>query len=158
MLDYFGVKSVEEVLHKYTAREPYPPEHINGLAPLLLDEAEAGDVLARQIVQEHGRALGNYAIVAARRVGLEGTPFALVLAGGVLRHPSPLLADAIIARVRTTSPEVRPTRYRFEPIIGVLFTALEAAEVAIDDALLGKLIPTIPAPTLFATALASLAP
>jgi len=151
ILDYFGLNTVEEILHKYTAREPYPPEHIDGLAPLLLDEAEAGDLLARQIVQEHGRALGNYAIVAARRVGLEGTPFRLVLAGGVLRHPSTLLADTIIERVRTTSPEVRPTRSRFEPIVGVLFSALEAAGVAVNDELLARLIPTMPSSELFAT-------
>lgn len=151
VLDYFGLNSVEEILHKYTAREPYPPEHIDGLAPLLLDEAEAGDLRARQVVQEHGWALGNYAIVAARRVGLEGTPFSLVLAGGVLRHPSTLLADTIVARVQTTSPEVRPTRCRFEPIVGVLFSALEAAGVAIDDALLARLIPTMPSSELFAT-------
>jgi uncharacterized MnhB-related membrane protein len=46
---------------------------------------------------------------------------------------------------------MQPPRYPFESIIGVLFTALEAAEVAIDDVLLGKLIPT--APALFATVL-----
>ncbi len=151
ILDYFGLNTVEEILHKYTAREPYPPEHIDGLAPLLLDEAEAGDLLARQIVQEHGRALGNYAIVAARRVGLEGTPFRLVLAGGVLRHPSTLLADTIVERVRTTSPDARPTRSRFEPIVGVLFSALEAAGVAVNDELLARLIPTMPSSELFAT-------
>src|SRR5947199_8384819 len=95
--------------------------------------------------------LGHYALAAARRVGIEGTAFTLVLAGGVLRHPSSLLADAIIQKVQTTSPQVRPTRYRFEPIIGVLFTALEAANVVIDDALLANLIPTMPAPALFAT-------
>ncbi|MBV9229734.1 MAG: hypothetical protein JOZ18_10510, partial [Chloroflexi bacterium] len=66
-----------------------------------------------------------------------------------------LLADAIIERVRVTSPEVRPMRYRFEPIVGVLFAALEAAGGTIDDVLLGKLIPTIPASTLFATALSN---
>ena len=151
ILDNFGLNSVEEILHKYTAREPYPPEHIDGLAPLLLDEAEGGDLLARQIVLEHGRALGNYAIVAARRVGLKGTPFSLVLAGGVLRHPSTLLADTIIERVRTTSRGVRPTRSRFEPIVGVLFSALEAAGVAVNDELLARLIPTMPSSELFAT-------
>lgn len=155
VLDFFGVETVEEVLHLLTGRGKQPAVGIGHLAPVLLDEAEAGDSLARQIVEEHGRALGNYALAAARFVGIEGTPFTLVLAGGVLRHPSALLADAIIERVRTTSPEVRPTRYPFEPIIGVLFTALEAAEVAIDEALLEKLIPTIPAPTLFATAVHS---
>jgi N-acetylglucosamine kinase-like BadF-type ATPase len=155
VMNYFGLHSVEEILHKYTAREPHPTEHLDGLAPLLLDEADAGDLMARQIVQEHGRALGNYAIVAARRVGLEGNPFSLVLAGGVLRHSSTLLADTIVARVQTTSPEVRPTRSRFEPIVGVLFSALEAADVTIDDALLARLIPTMPSSKLFATHLST---
>ena len=153
VLDFFHLQTVEEVLHLLTSRLVHSSMNIGYLAPALLDEAQAGDAAARQIVEEHGNALGNYALVAARFVGIEGTAFRLVLAGGVLRHPSQLLADAIIARVRTTSPDVQPTRYRFEPIIGVLFTALEAAEVAINDVLLNNLIPTIPAPTLFATAM-----
>ena len=153
VLDFFHLPTVEEVLHLLTSRLKQPTINLGYLAPILLDEAQAGDAAARQIVEEHGTALGNYALVAARFVGLEGTAFRLVLAGGVLRHPSPLLADAIIARVRITSPDVQSVRYRYEPIIGVLFTALEAAEVAINDALLENLIPSIPAPSLFATVL-----
>ncbi len=129
------------------------PENVDQLTPILLDEAQAGDRVAMRIVQEHGWALGDYALAAARRVGIEGTAFTLVFAGGVFRHPSSLLADAIIERVRTTSPAVQPTRCRFEPIIGVLFTALEAAGGAVNDALLEKLIPTIPDTTLFSTIL-----
>jgi len=153
VLNFFQRNTVEEVLHLFTSRVERSPNNIDRLAPLLLDEAQAGDVVARQIVREHGWILGQYALAAARRVGIERTAFTLVLAGGVLRHSSTLLADAIIESVRTTSPAVRPTRCRFEPIIGVLFSALEAATVAIDDDLLGKLIPTIPPSTLFSTAL-----
>lgn len=152
-LEYFDLDSVEEMLHLFTGRVQRPAKRIDGLTRFLLDEAEAGDVVARQIVQEHGRALGNYAVVAARLVGLEGTPFSLVLAGGVLRHPSTLLADTIVERVQLTSPEVRPTRSRFEPIIGVLFSALEAAGTTIDEELLERLVPTIPSSELFATEL-----
>jgi hypothetical protein len=140
------------MLHLYTGRDMIMPKPLDGLTRYLLDEAAAGDELARQLVLEHGRGLGNYAVVGARFVGLEGTPFTLVLAGGVLRHPSTLLPETIIERVRTTSPEVRPIRCRFEPVIGVLFSALEAAGIAIDEALLRRLDPTIPAPELFATA------
>jgi hypothetical protein len=113
----------------------------------------AGDAAARKIVRDHGCALGEYARIAARKVGIEGTPFPLVLAGGVLRHPSTLLPDTIIESVQITSPDVRPTRGRFEPVIGALFTALEAGGVTIDDALLGRLAPTIPPSDLFATTL-----
>jgi N-acetylglucosamine kinase-like BadF-type ATPase len=150
-LDYFGLDSVEEMLHLFTGRVQRPAKQLDGLTRFLLDEAEMGDVVAHQIVQEHGRALGNYAVVAARFVGLEGTPFSLVLAGGVLRHPSTLLANTIVERVQLTSPEVRPTRCRFEPIVGVLFSALEAAGMTIDDALLERLVPTLPSSELFAT-------
>ena len=154
-LDFFGLKTVEEVLHLFTRRVNPLLKVSDGLTKILLDEAHKGDLVACHIVQEHGNALGNYALAAARHVGIDGTSFTLVLAGGVFRHHSPLLADTIIARVRTTSPEVRPTRCRFEPIVGVLFTALEAAEVAVDDALLEKLVPTIPAPAMFTTTLES---
>ena len=152
-LDYFGLDSVEEMLHLFTGRIQRPAKQIDGLTRFLLDEAEAGDEVARQIVQEHGQALGDYAVVASRFVGLEGTPFSLVLAGGVLRHPSTLLADTIIKRVQLSSPEVRSKRSRFEPIIGVLFSALETAGITIDEELLVRLVPTLPSSEFFATTL-----
>lgn len=151
VLTFFHMQTVEELLHAFTRRERRFASDISLLTPLLLDEADAGDMVAREIIQEHGRALGNYAQVAARRVGIEQLPFSLILSGGVFHHPSTLLADAIIERVRQTSPAVQPIRSHFEPIIGVLFSALEAAEVMIDDALLEKLTSTIPEPTLFST-------
>jgi N-acetylglucosamine kinase-like BadF-type ATPase len=151
VLTFFHVQTVEELLHAFTRRERRLASNTSHLTPLLLDEADAGDMVARDIIQEHGKALGSYAQVAARRVGIEQLPFSLILSGGVFRHPSTLLADAIIERVRETSPAVQPIRSRFEPIIGVLFSALEAAGVAINDTLLERLTPTIPAPTLFST-------
>jgi len=151
VLDFFHLESVEEMLHLFTSRAKRTPSRVDQLTPILLDEAQAGDSVASRVVQEHGRALGNFALAAARQVGIEGTTFTLVLAGGVFRHPSTVLEQAIIERVRSTSPDVRPTYCRFEPVIGVLFTALEAAGGVVDGALLDKLIPTIPDPALFST-------
>jgi N-acetylglucosamine kinase-like BadF-type ATPase len=151
VLKYFGLNTVEEVLHYLTAREQtiHQRHMIGGLTPMLLDEAEAGDGVALNIVQGHGQALGRIAQVAARRVGIEGMAFPLVLAGGVLRHPSSLLPDAITEQLRTTSPEVQPVRSRFEPVIGVLFSALEEAGVTIDDTIIERVTSTIPDAALF---------
>ncbi|GHO91966.1 N-acetylglucosamine kinase [Reticulibacter mediterranei] len=151
VLKYFGLNTVEEVLHYLTAREQTILKHhvIGGLTPMLLDEAKVGDGVALNIVQGHGRALGRIAQVAARRVGIEGTAFPLVLAGGVLRHPSSLLPDAITEQLRTTSPEVQPVRSRFEPVIGVLFSALEEAGVTINDTVIERVTSTIPDAALF---------
>ncbi|MBX5459041.1 MAG: hypothetical protein IRZ31_19275 [Thermogemmatispora sp.] len=153
VLAYFDARSVEEVLHRLTARLPQEQETrpLSGLAAALLDEAEAGDGVARRLVRKHGSALGDFANVAAQRVGLEGQSFPLVLAGGVLRHPSPLLAEAIIARVHSRSPQAQPTRPRFEPVVGVLFSALELADQRIDEQLISRLLPTLPPASFFDT-------
>jgi hypothetical protein len=74
-----------------------------------------------------------------------------VLAGGVLRHPSRLLADALIERVRASAPEVRSVASRFELAVGALFLALEAVGVPVDAPVLERLVPTLPPASLFAT-------
>jgi len=154
VLDFYGrlgVADVEDVLRLFTAREGAPPRDVYRLAPVLLDEAQRGDATARRIVRDQGSGLGDYALAAARRVGVEGTPFTLVLTGGVLREPSSLLMEAIIARVRTTSPRARPVQSRFEPAVGALLLALEAAGITIDEPLLETLTATLPPPSYFAT-------
>lgn len=154
ILEFFHVETVEEVLHLFSSRSPRPVGQVKYLAPLLLDEAQAGDSVALSIVREHGRALGQYAQAAARRVGIEATPFTLVLAGGVFRHPCTVLPDMIIDCVYTTSPEIRPIRCRFEPVVGVLLEALEAINKPINDNLLARLEATLPPSSLFMTATA----
>ncbi len=151
ILDAYEQSSVEEVLHLFTSRLGPWPGNAGQLARVLLDEAERGDATARRIVEVHGAALGDYALAAARRVGIAETPFTLVLAGGVLRHPSPLLSAALVARVRAASPGVQPVDSRFEPAVGTLFMALEQAGVSVDEALVERLLPTLPPAALYAT-------
>lgn len=151
VLDALHVGSVEEALHLFTSRNSRPHRDLAYLTPILLDEAQAGDEVAQRIVRRQGSLLGQFALAAARQVGIEGTSFALVFAGGVFRHPSPLLAEVVTQTVRTVSPYVRPMRCRFEPILGVLFSALEAAGMMIDESLIAKLLPTLPSAALFST-------
>jgi N-acetylglucosamine kinase-like BadF-type ATPase len=148
VLEYFGVQSVEEVLHLYHNRLRPAPVSVDHVTPILLDEAHAGDQVARRVVLEHGAALGDIAIAAARHVGIEETSFPLVLAGGVFRHPTTLLEEAIVERVGQVSPEVRPVRSPHEPIVGVLLEALVAAGAAIDEALQSRLLASVPASEL----------
>ena len=151
VLAFFGAASVTELLHHFTARGNTKPQHVRHLARLLLDEAENGDATARQIVLVHGAALGEYAALAARRVGIEHTPFTLVLTGGVLRHPSRLLADALVDRVRATSPEARPVNSRFEPVVGAVLLALESAGITVNSAVIARLAASLPSGAFFAS-------
>jgi N-acetylglucosamine kinase-like BadF-type ATPase len=150
LLQHYGCERVGQVLHSHTGRGVTTPD-VGKLARLLLDEAARGDATACRIAVDQGQALGDYALAAARQVGLVGTPFTLVLAGGVLRHPARLLAETLAARVRVAEPDVRVVDSRFEPAVGALFLALDAAGVTIDEPLLARLTATLPPAALFAT-------
>jgi N-acetylglucosamine kinase-like BadF-type ATPase len=117
----------------------------------VLDAAEAGDGVANAIVHEHGAALGDYALAAARRVGIVGASFTLALVGGVLRHPSALLREAIVARVRCEAPYVSMFAGAFEPAVGALLIALEQLGITADDIVLARLRASLPPETLFET-------
>lgn len=151
ILAAFATSSVEELLHRMTARELPRPENRHQLVRPLFDAADAGDTTARRIVVSHGKALGDYAIVAARKVGLLQEPFTLVLTGGVLRHPSPLLRDALVERVRQAAPRVHATQSRFEPAAGAVLLALDLAHIDADATLLERLESTLSGDAFFAT-------
>jgi N-acetylglucosamine kinase-like BadF-type ATPase len=151
VLDYFHLDTVEEVLHRLTARVRPPDPDLGLVARILLDEAATGDPAAHRICRQHGAALGDYALAAARRVGLQDGEFTLVMAGGVLRHPSPVLKSALVERVRAGAPGVRPVVSRFEPVVGAVLLALEAAGVTPDEPVLERLAASLPPATLFAT-------
>jgi N-acetylglucosamine kinase-like BadF-type ATPase len=151
LLAFLEVDSVAELLHALTARTSRKRQSPAALARLLLDEAAAGDAAAKHVVEQQGGVCAEYVLAAARQVGLEADPFVLSLSGGVMRHPSRLLGETIVSMVCRTAPEVQPVLSRFEPIVGALFMALEAAGVAIDEGVLGRIKETLPPSPVFAT-------
>ena len=152
-LALFAEPSVESLLHHLTARDSAEAaSRIGLLAPVLLDAADDDDETASAIVCDLGNRLGDYAIVAARKVGLIDTTFPLVLAGGVFRHHSRILIDCVVTRVRRDAPGAMPIESRFEPAIGAVLLALEDAGATVNDALLDRVQDTLPDRALFATA------
>ena len=151
ILAVFEARNVEEILHQLTGRDILRPEKRRQLVRPLFDAADAGDAAACRIVTSHGEALGEYAIVAARKVGLLETPFTLVLTGGVLRHPSPLLREALVSRVHEASPHLHAIQSRFEPVAGAILLALDLLNVDTNAELLERLEMSLPAARFFAT-------
>lgn len=150
-LDAYNVPTVEAILHTETGRDRSTPTPIGKLSRALMEEARAGDAVAVQIVREHGIALADYGLVAARKVGIDGTRYPLILTGSVLRAPDSPLAAVIVEHMRASSPDLTPIFSRYEPAIGTLFLALEAAGIAIDDALLTHVEASLPPAHLYET-------
>jgi N-acetylglucosamine kinase-like BadF-type ATPase len=122
-LELWDRTSAEDLLHVFTRIDDGLPavSARARFAAAVLDEAEAGDIVARNIVRVVGGRAGDYARVCAERTGQVGEPFPLVLLGGVLRHPSRLLRDAIHDRI----PESVPVYPDIEPVVGALLLAAD---------------------------------
>lgn len=153
ILRHFQQPNVEALLRRFTRRGIEPPTvvDVSKLAPIVLNEAEAGDAAAVGIVQEHGLHLAEYALAAARKVKLEGTAFPLVLNGGIFRHQGRGLVDAIVAHLAPVYPDVQPVRSRHEPAVGALLLALESAGVGITDTVMSDVEQSLPSHELFRT-------
>lgn len=151
--DCFGVTTVEEILYRCTARGGGWNICTEAkLAPLLLDVAAAGDAVALEIVQRAGTRDADFALRAARAVGLDDAPFRLVLSGGVLRHPSRLLEQAIRARIETeTLPAVDIVTNSPEPVVGAILLALDRRGARPSPSTRARLEATLPGPDLFRT-------
>ncbi len=151
VLEHFGMPSAADLLHAFTSRTPTLGAADAGrVAHVLLEEAEEGDGVARRLVEDHACALADYALVAAREVGLSGEAFPLILTGGVMRHSGTSFRETLVRRVQAKEPSAHTQPPDFEPVGGALCIALDAlgchhaqARVALRD--------TLPAPDFFST-------
>ena len=141
-LDRWASADAHELLHTLT-RIGGPEESEAGrFADAVLDEAEAGDRVARAIVQTVAGRMGDYARVCASRTGQLGAPFPLVLCGSVLRHPSPLLRSVLLSRV----PDGQPGYPDVEPVAGAVLLAADRVGARPDIARLRAPLAAAPEP------------
>jgi hypothetical protein len=135
----YGVRDVAEAMELITGRAPRRPRL--SLGGLLLDCATEGDALALERVTWVAGENASYLGAGARACGL-GEPTPITLAGGVMRHPSPLLVEALAEAL----PGSELRRARREPAHGALLAALDEGGVGVvtldDSALPAELFAT----------------
>lgn len=136
-LERWGCEDAEELLHALTRVDAPGESEAGRFADAVLDEADAGDRVAREIVEIVAGRMGDYAQVCAVRTGQDGAPFPLVLCGSVLRHSSPRLRSALLSRV----PDGEPVYPDVEPVAGAVLLAADRVGARPDLARLGALSP-----------------
>lgn len=129
LCEHERVGTVPELLEKVSREQ----EDLPYIAHELLDVAEAGDEVARSIVEHAGRELGANANLVAGRLGFAGSEYELVLAGGLFRSGTRSLVDPLRAVVRTVSPDVQLIRLIKPPVVGAVLLAFELAGGPVED-------------------------
>ena len=85
---------------------------------MVLAAAEGGDLVARDVLERIGRALGESAGLVARRLNLSNLPVEVVLAGGLFRTPNRYLLDELELGVRRTAPRAELRPLACPPVVG----------------------------------------
>jgi N-acetylglucosamine kinase-like BadF-type ATPase len=96
--------------------------------PEVVLAAERGDAVARSILAEAGRSLGESTAHVVRCLGMEDDPFDLVLAGGMFRADTRYLVDGLESVVRPLAPRVRVRPLEDPPVVGAVLMAIDSTD------------------------------
>lgn len=103
-----------------------PRTRIAGLAPLVLEEATAGDPIALKIVQDAAYSLATMVESVAQQLGLNNC-FPLVLAGSLLASSS-LLQGKLAEQLQNRGLTADPLRTVTSPVLGSLQLAQQSLD------------------------------
>ncbi|MBT2504204.1 N-acetylglucosamine kinase [Curtobacterium sp. ISL-83] len=150
-LGYDTVREVTEAIHFGRLEH----QAVGRLSPVLFQVAQAGDPVARSVVERQAEEIVLMASVALERLGLGGSaasPVPVVLGGGVLAARHPLLVDGVVDGLAERVPGAVPTWVTAPPVLGAGLAALEsvgAGAAALDryrEAVLGRSFASTAAP------------
>jgi N-acetylglucosamine kinase-like BadF-type ATPase len=125
VLAHFGAAQPQQLVHAIYS-QALKPSAIAAVARAVERAADSGDPLAIGILEVGARELAKCAASVVSRLGLHETPFAFVLAGGVLEGV-PRLAAGVEAHLRELAPHGRIVRLDREPALGAVALACAAA-------------------------------
>jgi N-acetylglucosamine kinase-like BadF-type ATPase len=120
-IELFDTDDPMTLLHELTRRGGLGRSDVVRMSPVLLDEADRGDRVALDLVSTAGRALGGQGRVSAEHIDLEVVESRVVMGGGLFRHPTMVLEEAVMSEL----PGARPTRTTGPPVIGALLAAMD---------------------------------
>ena len=122
------VDTTEELLERISRADTRlrSPEVAN-MAPLVLQATESGDLVARQILEAIGHALGDTAGHVATRLGMTDLEFTVALSGGLFRTPNRYLLDELELGARRSAPKATTSILTAPPVVGAALIALELA-------------------------------
>ncbi|MEA2621280.1 MAG: hypothetical protein QOH61_190 [Chloroflexota bacterium] len=98
------------------------------LAPLVFQEARAGDAVARGIVERLATELAGMVNALIRRLRLTRLDIEVVLAGGVFRTDEPGFYASLERQIQDVAPRATLVHLRWPPVTGSVLLGLDRLE------------------------------
>jgi N-acetylglucosamine kinase-like BadF-type ATPase len=119
LLDATGARSINDLLHSFYA--DYPRTSVAAFAPLVSEEAAAGDLVAKEILEKAAHSLAWFVTGIHKNLFSSDEAVLITYVGGVFRDPQ--IREAFASYMTKAIPcEVRPPL--FSPVAGALLQAL----------------------------------
>jgi N-acetylglucosamine kinase-like BadF-type ATPase len=106
-------------------------EKLAGLAPIILETADAGDQVARSLVLRLADEIFLLVKSAATRLGLTDRPVPVVLGGGVIASGNELLIGSIRRQIAADYPAAQVRVLRQAPVVGAALLGLDSADATV---------------------------
>jgi N-acetylglucosamine kinase-like BadF-type ATPase len=123
VVNHLGIKEVTE-MYRRVHEQQLDRAEIAKLAPTVIAAADAGDVVAREILKVHVQGLIEMVVVVANRLRLS-QPL-LALTGGLISS-APLFHKMFLQDLNKASPGYRLVQDGLPPVLGSVMLAAEAA-------------------------------
>lgn len=124
-----GFWKLERLEHLIEFANQAPAPDLSRLAPLVVSCAEAGDVIADQVLRSQGRELGYLVRLLIRRLRITSGDMSFVpdiaFAGSIMERVT-TVRDALLADVRLEFPSVRLKGVGVDPVEGALWRARQS--------------------------------
>lgn len=125
---FFGLRRPADVTRALYEGKLGPATPASGrLAPLVFEEAAAGDAIARDIIERLATELATMANALIRKLRMTKLDVEVVLAGGVFRTEEPGFYASLERQVRAVAPRATFVRLRWPPVAGAVLLAMEEA-------------------------------
>ncbi|GAB3680610.1 BadF/BadG/BcrA/BcrD ATPase family protein [Actinocorallia lasiicapitis] len=102
-----------------------PRERLHALVPVLCALAESGDRTAMTLVERQAVEIVAMAEVCLHRLDLQRTPTEVVLGGGLLAGPTPVLVRLVAAELAARAPQAIPVIATRPPLTGAILAGLD---------------------------------
>lgn len=123
--DHFGVPVPVLIEDLHLGRRAH--SELAGLAPAVFGCADAGDEVARALVERQADEVVAFARACLVRLDLTGAAVPVVLGGSILQARHPALDARVRAGIAAVAPSARPVVLAQPPITGAALLTLEHA-------------------------------
>ncbi|WP_339848504.1 BadF/BadG/BcrA/BcrD ATPase family protein [Paenibacillus sp. FSL W7-1088] len=137
LLNFLGYNSVSDMFDDYQDHGKHVPVHA---AKLLFEAAAEDDAVALEILTRQGVELGNSAAAVIHKLEMEKDTFDVVLAGSLLtRGDRGWIRSKIEQTVATIAPNATIVTLATEPVVGALWSAMDAGGHAVSQVVYNKM-------------------